>query len=128
MHDRADDSQQSSSHLSAASPPFGLRVAASLCAVVGVLSVFGALAVSLPLVGHDPRSWLPLTVNLAAAFLMCAAAVLTWRKRRLGVACVVLAWALPTLVNLLGGAPLHAPSLLMVLALVTLAGNWHELG
>jgi hypothetical protein len=39
----------------------------------------------------------------------------------------VLAWLLPTVNNLLAGASIQAPSLLMVLALITLAANWQRL-
>jgi hypothetical protein len=114
-----------------AEPPFPvplpLRVAAGLCAAVGGLSLFGALAVSIPLVRSTPQTWIPLGVNTTAALLMCAAAVLVWKRRKLGVTAVVLAWLLPTVVNLFAGQSVRAPSLLMVLALITLAVNWHSL-
>ena len=107
--------------------PLALRVAAGLCAAVGILSVVGALAVSIPLVTDAPRTWLPLGVNLTAALLMCLAAVFVWKRRKLGVYLIVVAWTLPNLVNLAYGHSLRGPSLLMVLALITLATNWHEL-
>jgi len=89
--------------------------------------VVGALAVSVPLVTDAPRTWLPLGVNLTAALLMCLAAVFVWKRRRLGVYLIVVAWTLPNLVNLAYGHSLRGPSLLMVLALITLATNWHQL-
>ena len=107
--------------------PLFVRVAAGLCLVVGLLSLVGALVVSIPLVRTSPRTWIPLAVNVTAALLMCAAAVLAWTRRKLAVVAVVLAWLLPTLNNLLAGASIQAPSLLMVLALITLAANWQQL-
>ena len=71
--------------------PLFVRVAAGLCLVVGLLSLLGALVVSIPLVRTAPRTWIPLAVNVTAAFLMCAAAVLAWTRRRLAVVAVVLA-------------------------------------
>lgn len=59
---------------------------------------------------------------------MCGAAVLAWKGRKLALGAVVLAWLLPTVNNLLAGASVRPPSLLMVLALITLAANWQRLG
>jgi hypothetical protein len=106
--------------------PLALPVAAGLCAAVGILSVVGALAVSIPLVTDAHRTWLPLAVNLTAALLMCLAAVFVWKRRKLGVYLIVVAWTLPNMVNLAYSHSLRGPSLLMVLALITLAANWHE--
>jgi hypothetical protein len=106
--------------------PLGLRVAAGLCAAVGILSLFGALAVSVPLIGAHARTWIPLVLNVSAALSMCAAAVLAWRRRRQSLYAVIAAWALPTVANLLADAPMRPPSLLMVLAIIALAMNWHE--
>jgi hypothetical protein len=105
-------------------PPLQLKVAAALCAVVGVLSVFGAIAVSLPLL---QKTWVPLVINLAAALSVCVAAILVWKRRKLGAYLLVLGWALPTANNVIAGAGVHSPSLLMVLALLTLALSWHLL-
>lgn len=107
--------------------PLGLRVASTLCWVVGVLSLLVALAISIPLLTSAPRTWIPLLVNGAAATLVCVAAVLVRQRRKLGAYFVVVAWALPTVVNLLAGAGVRAPSLFMTLALITLAANWREL-
>ena len=107
--------------------PLALRVATGLCAAVGILSVFGALAVSIPLATDAPRTWIPLGVNLSAALLMCLAAVFVWKRRRLGLYLIAVAWTLPNLLNLAYGQSLRGPSLLMVLALITLATNWHLL-
>ena len=58
---------------------------------------------------------------------MCVAAVMSWKQKRVAVWLVLAAYLLPTTINLLGGYALRWPSLLLVLALLTLAHNWHEL-
>ena len=110
-----------------ARPPLGLRLAAGLCAVVGILSIFGALALSGSLSAPNGLGWVVLGSNLSAALLMCAAAVQTWRRRTIGALFVVLAWAVPTGMTLLLGQAPRGPSLLMLLALITIASNWREL-
>ena len=112
---------------SSAAAPLGLRVAAGLCAVVGLASIFGALALSWP--AHDATAlgWFVLSSNLVAALLMCAAAVQAWRRRKASLLLVVLAWAVPTATSLGVGVSPRGPSLLMLLALITLAANWREL-
>ena len=102
-----------------------MRVATVFCFVVGALSLVRALVVSLPLVSH---TWLPLLLNTTAALLMCAAGVYAWRRSRLSPLLVILAWAVPTAANILGHEAVQPPILLMVLALVVLFANWHELG
>jgi hypothetical protein len=106
--------------------PVALRVAAGLCLVVGLLSLFRVLAVSFPL-DETSRTWIPFAVNLSAALLMCTAAILALRRSKLALMAVVLAWLIPTANNLLTGGSIQVPSLLMVLALITLATNWQHL-
>jgi hypothetical protein len=107
--------------------PLPLLVAGGLCAAVGILSLFLALATGIPLLRSAPASWIPLVVNTTVSILMCVAAVLVWKRRRLGVIMIALAWVLPTLLNVLAGQSPRLPSLLMVLALLTLALSWHLL-
>jgi len=107
--------------------PLPLLVAGGLCAAVGILSFFVALAVGIPLLRTAPASWISLVVNTTASILMCVAAVLAWKRRKLAVVMIALAWFLPTLTNLLAGQSPRLPSLLMVLALLTLALSWHLL-
>jgi hypothetical protein len=107
--------------------PLPLKVAAGLCAAVGILSLFGALAVSIPLVTSEPVTWIPLVVNITAAISMCLAAFFVWKQRKVGVALILVAWLLPSLINVLAGGSFRLPSLLMVLALLTLALSWHLL-
>ncbi len=107
--------------------PLPLLVAGGLCAAVGILSFFVALAVGIPPLRTAPASWISLVVNTTASILMCVAAVLAWKRRKLAVVMIALAWFLPTLTNLLAGQSPRLPSLLMVLALLTLALSWHLL-
>ena len=114
--------------VTSSAPSFPLRVAATLSMIVGVLSVGGALAVSLPALNGSATSGLALIVNMSAALLMCAAAVLIWKRRRFGVFAIGVAWALPNVLSLILGQSLRPPSLLMLLAILTVASNWRELG
>lgn len=107
--------------------PLPLLVAGGLCAAVGIISFFVALAVGIPLLRVAPSSWISLLVNTSALILMCVAAVLAWKRRKLAVVMIGLAWFLPTLLNLFAGQSPRLPSLLMVLALLTLALSWHLL-
>jgi hypothetical protein len=107
--------------------PLPLLVAGGLCAAVGIISFFVALAVGIPRLRSAPASWISLVVNTAASISMCVAAVLAWKRRKLAVAMIGLAWFLPTLANLFAGQSPRLPSLLMVLALLTLALSWHLL-
>jgi hypothetical protein len=117
-----DTSEQAS-----AKPPLALRIAAGLCAVVGMLSVFAAIALGAARHTANSVAWIVFGSNLTAALLMCAAAAQTWRARKIGTLFVVLAWAVPTVMSLLLGQSPRGPSLLMVLALIVLASNWREL-
>lgn len=107
--------------------PLPLLVAGGLCVAVGILSFFLALAVGIPRVKSAPASWISLVVNTTASILMGVAAVLAWKRRKLAVVMIALAWFLPTLTNLFAGQSPRPPSLLMVLALLTLALSWHLL-
>jgi len=102
------------------SVPLPFRVAAGLCAVVGVLSVIGAVAIRM-------TPMLAFAINLTAALAMCGAAAASWKGRRWSVWLIILAWALPNANNLVFGASVRPPSLLMVLALITLVANWNAL-
>jgi len=102
--------------------PLQLKVAGALCAVVGIFSVFEALAVSPPLVS---TTWVPLVVKLVSALCMCFAAVFVWKQRRLGAFLILLGLLLPVVANVMSGASTRLPSLLSILAFVALALSWH---
>jgi hypothetical protein len=107
--------------------PIALKVSAGLCIAVGLTSLLFGLPVSIQLIGSRPLSWLPLILNTSAALLMCAAAYLSLRARRAGLYCVVGAYAVPTASNIIFREGVHLPSILMLLAFLTLLLNWHEL-
>jgi hypothetical protein len=108
--------------------PLGLRVAATLCAVVSVVSVLGALALGVPALEiGGAAAALSLAVNLAASFAVGAAAVLAWRRRRASVVLVGLAWLLPIATSLLLGTGLRLGGYLLLLATLTLAVHWNQM-
>ena len=107
--------------------PISLRVAAVLCAIVGIVSLIRVLTAIVPLIGSAAPIWMPLAVNASAALLMCVAALLAWFRRRLSLLAIVAAWALPSAVNFAAGQPVHYPALVMALAFITLGANWRHL-
>jgi hypothetical protein len=105
--------------------PAGVRIASTLCWVVGVLTVLVALAVGIPSLSWS-RGPLYLTVYLVAGGAECAAAVFIRRQRRVGVLIMLIAWALPTLLALVNHEPVRG-SLLLFIALLFGAANWKHL-
>lgn len=105
-----------------AQAPAGVRIASTLCWVVGVLTILVALAVGIPAISSG-GGVLFLTVNLVAGGAVCAAAVLIRRQRRLGVLVMVLAWALPTIVAVLSHQQARG-SLFLLVALLFAGANW----
>jgi hypothetical protein len=102
--------------------PTGVRVASTLCWVVGVLTILAAFAVGIPALSAGGGG-LYLGVSLAAGLGVCVAAVLIRRQLRLGVLIMVLAWALPTAVALLNHQSARG-SLLLFVALLFAGANW----
>lgn len=102
--------------------PAGVRIASTLCWVVGVLTILITLAVAIPTISSSGTP-LFLAVNLLAGVAVCVAAFLIRRQRRLGVLVMVLAWALPTLVSVLNHQPARG-SLLLFVALLLAGANW----
>lgn len=107
--------------------PFGVRVAAVLTMVVGVVSIFGAIAAHTQTMALPDPPLLVLVLNPTAVAAVLAAAVLLWRSRRMGAYLLLAAAILPNLLNLAYGAPLRAPGLLMILAIIAVATNWRLL-
>jgi len=102
--------------------PTGVRIASTLCWVVGVLTILVALAMGVPALWYGGGS-LYLGVNLIAGAAVCLAAVLIRRQRRLGVLVMLLAWALPTVVAVLSHHTARG-SLLLFVALLFAGANW----
>ena len=107
--------------------PIALKVAAGLCIAVGLTSLLLGVPVSIELIGRSPLGWLALVVNTSGALLMCAAAYFSLRARKASLYCVVLAYAIPTTSNIIFHEGIHWPSILMLLAFLTLVLSWHEL-
>jgi hypothetical protein len=105
-------------------PPLGLRVAATLCAVVGVLSTLAAVGMSAEMAGRPHPVWVSVVLNPLVGLAVCAAAVLVWRGRRAAGYLLAASCILPNLGNLAYGKPLRPPGLLLLLAIITVAANW----
>ena len=102
--------------------PAGVRIASTLCWVVGVLTILVTLAVGIPLLSSG-GALVFLSVNLVAGLAVCVAAFLIRRQRRLGVLVMLLAWALPTVVALVSHQPVRG-SLFLLVALLFAGANW----
>lgn len=102
--------------------PTGVRIASTLCWVVGVLTILVSLAVGIPALSA-PGGTLFFLVNVLAGAAVCVAAVLIRRQLRLGVLVMLLAWAVPTIVTVLNHQPARG-SLLLLVALLFAGANW----
>ena len=102
--------------------PTGVRIASTLCWVVGVLTILVALAIGIPAFSSGGGLRF-LGVNLTAGAAVCLAAVLIRRQRRLGVLVMLLAWALPTVVAVLSNQTARG-SLFLFVALLFAGANW----
>ena len=105
-----------------AAAPIGVRVASTLCWIVGVLTILVNVAVGIPVISAGGNVFF-VAVNLVAGGAVCLAALLIRRQRRLGVLVILLAWALPTLVLVLNHESARGSFLLFV-ALVFAGANW----
>ena len=115
-------SSQPSAPGASAQVPTGVRVASTLCWIVGILTILVNLAVGIPAISAG-RSLLLVVVNLVAGVLVCVAAVLIRRQQRLGVLVMLLGWALPTVALVLSHQSARG-SLLLFAALVFAGANW----
>jgi len=102
--------------------PTGVRIASTLCWIVGVFTILAALAIGIPAISSgDGLAFI--VVNVLAGGIVCAAAIQIRRQRKMGVLLMVVAWAIPTVVALLQRLPVRG-SLLLFLALLFAAANW----
>jgi len=108
-------------------PPLGLRVAATLCVVVGLVGALHVIAIETQLSSMPDAPRLPMVTNPVAVLAVLVAAVLIWKRRRLGAYLVIAGAILPDLVNLGYGQPVRPGGLLMIVTLITVAANWKEL-
>ena len=102
--------------------PTGVRIASTLCWVVGILTILVAFAVGIPALSSGGGAMF-LAVNLLAGAAVCVAAILIRRQRRLGVLVMLLAWALPTADAILSHRPARG-SLFLFVALLFAGANW----
>ena len=102
--------------------PVGVRVASTLCWIVGILTILVNVAVGIPAISAG-RSLVLVVVNLVAGAAVCVAAFLIRRQRRLGVLVMLLGWALPTVALLLTHQSARGSFLLFV-ALLFAGANW----
>jgi hypothetical protein len=68
-----------------------------------------------------------MVTNPTAVLAVLVAAVLIWKRRRLGAYLLIAGAILPDLVNLSYGQPLRRAGVLMVLTLIAAAANWRHL-
>jgi hypothetical protein len=103
-------------------PPAGVRIASTLCWVVGVLTIVAALAIGIPAISSG--AGLPfIAVNVLAGVIVCVAAVQIRRQRKVGVLFLLIAWAIPTVVALVQHLSVSG-SLLLFVALLFAGANW----
>src|SRR5260221_3841549 len=76
-------------------PPPGVRIASTLCWVVGILTILAALAIGIPAISSG-AGLLFIAVNLLAGAIVCVAAVQIRRQRKFGVLLMLVALALTT--------------------------------
>jgi hypothetical protein len=105
--------------------PAGIRIASTLCWIVGVLTILVSLALGIPAIssGAGGAGLLFVAVNGSAGVIACFAGVLIRRQRKIGVLVMLLAWAIPTVVALMQHLS-PSGSLLLFVALLLSAANW----
>ena len=105
--------------------PPGIRIASTLCWVVGVLTLLTGVAVGIPLAVSGGPAW-PLIINVLAGALIIVGAVFVRKQRRLGALFVAIAWALPTAATMLAGQTPRGGPLLLIIALLLVLANWRH--
>jgi hypothetical protein len=107
-------------------PPTGIRIASTICWVVGVMTLGVAVAVYVPPVNHTPEGLSAFLIMMATGTAVCAAAYLVRKRKKLGAYLVVAAWAFPLVWALGVGAPVRG-NLLLLIAMLALLANWRYL-
>ena len=104
------------------SVPAGIRIASTLCWVVGILTILVAIAIGIPAISGG-AGLLFIAINAGAGVIVCIAAVQIRRQRKIGVLLMLIAWAIPTVVALVQHLSPSGSLLLLVALLLSLA-NW----
>lgn len=121
-------SETGSSKFEASDPlPVGIRVASTLCWVVGIATLLLGLAVGIPAMSDPSGTPIPLLQTTLLALVVFGAAILIRQRRRLGVLILVLAWATPIGLAAIQGAPQRGGPFLVLVALLAAATNWKQL-
>jgi len=107
--------------------PTGVRVASTLCWLVGILSILMAIAVGIPATSGPDATVVPMLVSVAAGIVVCVAGYLVRQRRKVGALLVVAAWALPAVVSLIGGDGAKPGNGLLFAAMIGLFLNWKHL-
>src|SRR5512145_1048741 len=102
--------------------PAGVRIASTLCWIVGVLTILVAFAIGIPAVSSAGAGLLFIAVNAGSGVIVCVAAVQIRRQRKLGVLLTLVAWAIPTVVALVQHLPVRG-SLALLVALLFAGAN-----
>ena len=105
--------------------PTGVRIASTLCWVVGILTILIAFAVGIPAIASG-TGLLFIIINVLAGATVCVAAVQIRRQRKIGVLLILFAWTIPTVVALVQHQPVRG-SLLLFVALLFAGANWKHL-
>jgi hypothetical protein len=105
-----------------AQAPAGVRIASTLCWVVGILTILIAFAIGIPAISSG-AGLLFIAINVIAGAIVCVAAVQIRRQRRIGVLLLLIAWAIPTAVAVVQHQPVRG-SLLLFVALLFAGANW----
>lgn len=105
--------------------PAGVRIASTLCWIVGVVTILLALAIGIPAISSG-SGLLFIGVNGVAGAIVCVAAVQIRRQRKIGVLLMLVAWAIPTVVAVVQHLPVRG-SLLLFVALLFVGANWKHL-
>ena len=107
--------------------PTGIRVASTICWLVGVLTIGIAFAIGIPAAQGPDGSFAPFAINVLAGLAVCAAGYLVRQQRKVGALLVVLAWATPALIGLATGTGARGGSFLLFAAMLALFANWKHL-
>jgi hypothetical protein len=108
-------------------PPFGLRLAALICAGIGFYGFLATVALTARLFEQHRGPWAPVFVEPISALMILLAGLLLWLRRRAGVPVLLVGAVLPPLVHRFMGGPVRAPSVLLVAAAFLLAANLKHL-
>jgi len=107
--------------------PMGIRIASTLCWLVGISSLaFGFRRYSLPML-RVPALLIPLLLTGAAAIATCFAGYLAAKRRKSAAYLLIVALALPFISNFAARVPASKVPLVLLLAILALVANWKHL-